>query len=180
MNHTGVKLNSYEQYQRWGYLSHPLWSILHYAANWGFWWVTSYAIGGPALATALFGAVGFWAIGVRTFNFDGHGAGRDKRRDGVDFNRDDLSINQLWPGYVAGEWHNNHHLYPSGARSGFLGYQFDLPWLWIRSLAAVGAITSYRDYKADFLRDYYRPWVATHSLTRGRTIRASQTQKAAG
>jgi stearoyl-CoA desaturase (delta-9 desaturase) len=157
MNHTGVRLNSYSQYLRWGSLCHPAWTVLHYALNWTFWYGAFYLLGGHALATALFGWAGVWAIGVRTYNFDGHGRGKDQRREGSDFNRADLSVNQLWPGYVAGEWHNNHHLYPNGARSGFLSYQLDLPWLLIRTLASVGAISSYRDYRADFFRDHYEP-----------------------
>jgi sn-1 stearoyl-lipid 9-desaturase len=158
MGHSTVKLNSYAQYKRWGSLCHPLWSVLHYAANWGFWYGTFYMIGGHALATAIFGWAGVWAVGVRTYNFEGHGKGTDRRRDGVDFNRADFSVNQVWPGYVAGEWHNNHHLFPNGARSGFLKYQMDLPWFLIKSLHKIGAISSYRDYKTEFLRDYYSPW----------------------
>jgi fatty-acid desaturase len=60
------------------------------------------------------------------------------RRDGVDHNREDMSINQLWPGYVAGEWHNNHHLYPKSARSGFKPYQFDLAWCYIKMMSMLG------------------------------------------
>ncbi len=154
MNHTGIKLNSYAQYQCWGSLCHPFYTIMHYVLNWGFWYGTFYLLGGQALATAIFGWAGVWAIGIRTYNYDGHGAGKDRRRDGVDFNRADLSVNQVWPGFVAGEWHNNHHLYPNGARSGFLPHQVDLPWYLIRALARVGAVSSYRDYKADFLEKY--------------------------
>lgn len=161
LGHTGVKLNSYSQYLRWGSLCHPFWTIGHFALNWALWYGTFYLIGGHGLATALFGWAGIWAIGVRTFNFDGHGKGRNRHRDGVDFNRSDLSINQIWPGYVAGEWHNNHHLYPNGARSGFLRHQIDLPWLLIRLLSQVGAISSYRDYRAEFLRDHYLPFLLT-------------------
>ncbi len=164
MNHTGVKLNTYAQYQRWGSLCHPFWSIGHYALNWAFWYGAFYWLGGHALATALFGWAGVWAFGVRTFNFDGHGKGKLLHREGVDFNPADLSVNQVWPGYVAGEWHNNHHLYPNGARSGFLPYQLDLPWLLIRFLNKAGAITSYRDYRADFLREHYLPWKASKDL----------------
>jgi stearoyl-CoA desaturase (delta-9 desaturase) len=165
MNHTGVRLNSYSQYQRWGSLCHPGWTILHYALNWSFWFAAFYWIGGPALATAIFGWAGVWAIGVRTYNYDGHGRGRDQRKEGVDFNREDLSINQLWPGFVAGEWHNNHHLYPNGARSGFFRYQLDLPWLLIRALSSVGAISSYRDYRADFFRDHVPTKAAARPLS---------------
>jgi stearoyl-CoA desaturase (delta-9 desaturase) len=158
IEHTGVHVNSYAQYKRWGTLCHPFFTVLHFALNWAFWYATFYWLGGHALATTIFGWAGVWAIGVRTFNYDGHGGGKDLRRDGSDFNRADLSVNQIWPGYVAGEWHNNHHLYPNGARSGFLPYQLDLPWLLIKSLSLVGAVSSYRDYHADFFQDHYLPW----------------------
>ncbi len=159
LSHTGVKTNTYEQYQRWGSISHPGATILSYALNWAFWYAVFFAIGGHGLATAIFGMCMIWGLGVRTFNYDGHAHGQDKRRDGVDFNRDDLSINQIWPGYVAGEWHNNHHLYPTSARSGFLPYQMDLAWFFIRACAALGVVSSYRDDKPAFLQDHYRPYL---------------------
>jgi fatty-acid desaturase len=158
--HTGVRMNSYSQYLRWGSICNPFFTILHYALNWSFWYAMFYFIGGHALALAIFGSSGVWAVGVRTFNYDGHGRGKDVRKDGSDFNRADLSVNQTWPGLVAGEWHNNHHLYPSGARSGFLRHQLDLPWLLIRSLSAVGAVASYRDYRDDFFKRHYQPWLS--------------------
>jgi stearoyl-CoA desaturase (delta-9 desaturase) len=65
-----------------------------------------------------------------------------------------MSINQLWPGYVAGEWHNNHHLFPKSARSGFKPYQFDLAWCYIKFLSMIGAVSSYRDSKKQFLLEY--------------------------
>jgi stearoyl-CoA desaturase (delta-9 desaturase) len=159
MDHTGVRLNSYAQYQRWGSLCHPFYTVLHYGLNWAIWYAIFFAVGGHALATAIFGSAGVWAFGVRTFNYEGHGKGKDRRRDGIDFNRADLSVNQMWPGWVSGEWHNNHHLYPSGARAGFHLSQVDIPWYFIRFLSAIGVVTSYKDYKADFHRDHYEPWL---------------------
>lgn len=106
------------------------------------------------LACAVFGSAGIWAVGVRTFNYEGHGKGEDKRREGIDHNREDMSINQLWPGYVAGEWHNNHHLFPKSARSGFKPHQLDLAWCYIKLLSMIGAVSSYRDSKKQFLLEY--------------------------
>lgn len=166
MKHTGVRLNTYSQYQRWGSLCHPARTLAHFALNWSFWYLAFFLIGGHALATALFGWAGVWAVGVRTFNYEGHGKGKDRRRDGVDFNRADISVNQLWPGFVSGEWHNNHHLYPHGARSGFLRHQLDLPWLFIRLLHWIGAVSSYRDPLPDFFRDHYLPWLASSRFSR--------------
>lgn len=159
VSHTGVKPNDYATYRRWGSVCHPARTCLHFALNWAFWYGVFYLVGGHALATALFGSCGVWAIGVRTFNYDGHGGGKDKRKDGIDFNREDLSINQLWPGLVTGEWHNNHHLYPNGARAGFLPYQLDYAWWAIRALSAVGAVASYRDFTQDFFEVHYYPYL---------------------
>jgi len=159
MGHTGVKPNTYQEYQKWASVARPGSSFCGWILNWAFWGVTFYLIGGMALVFALFGAAGFWAIGVRTFNYEGHGKGKNKHIDGIDFNRNDLSINQLWPGYVAGEWHNNHHLFPSSARSGFLHYQLDLAWCYIRLLNAIGAVSSYHDSKKTFLSQYRHPYM---------------------
>ena len=158
--HTGVKTNTYAQYQRWGSIAHPARTVMHFVLNWAFWYGAFWAIGGHALATGIFGWALMWAIGVRTFNYEAHGKGTDRAVDGVDFYRGDRSLNQRWPGYVAGEWHNNHHLYPNGARSGFLWYQLDLAYLFIRAYAAVGGITAFRDPKPQFLKDHYEPWLA--------------------
>jgi stearoyl-CoA desaturase (delta-9 desaturase) len=159
VEHTGVKTNTYAQYQRWGSVAHPARTILHYSLNWGLNFALFYALGGMPLAIAIFGMAGVWAFGVRTYNYDGHGRGQDRRKDGVDFNRDDRSVNQIWPGLVAGEWHNNHHLYPSSARSGFLSYQVDGAWEIIRLWKLIGVVSSYRDDRAEFRRKYLAPYL---------------------
>jgi sn-1 stearoyl-lipid 9-desaturase len=158
LTHTGMHVNSYAQYKRWGSVAHPALTVLHYVLNWGFWYGVFFLIGGHALATALFGFSAVWAFGVRTFNYDGHGRGKDKRKAGIDFNGQDFSINQVWPGYVAGEWHNNHHLYPNSARSGFLPYQLDLAWIFIRGLSLIGGVAWYRDSKSEFLEKHFYPY----------------------
>ena len=161
--HTGIPMNSYRQYQTWGTIAHPakLWG--HRLANWTFWYVSFYLIGGHALACALFGSAAVWATGVRTFNYGAHGANSDRRRDGNDFNRDDLSINQIWPGLVAGEWHNNHHLFPTSARSGYKPWQLDIPYYYIRLLHLIGGVSSYKDSKAHFYETHYLPSLMVRS-----------------
>jgi fatty-acid desaturase len=156
VKHTGVVANDYERYRRWGSICHPARLYAHYALNWAFWYAVFYAMGGHALACAIFGMSAVWAVGIRDFNYGAHGGGKDRRRDGVDFNRDDLSINQVFAGTVSGEWHNNHHLFPKGARSGFLWWQLDTAWGLICVLRALGGVSSYRDYKSEFLAKYVR------------------------
>jgi stearoyl-CoA desaturase (delta-9 desaturase) len=154
MQHTGVQLNTYKQYQKWGSLATPLYTIGIWFFNWALWYTILYLIGGHALATALFSAAMLWFVLVRAFNYTGHGKGKEDHRDGIDFDRSNLSINQTRPGMFTGEWHNNHHLYPGSARAGFLPNQLDLAWLYIYSLYKLGAVSSYHDSKKEFLRKY--------------------------
>ncbi len=154
MKHTGQRSNCYNDYRNWGSLANPFRTIIGIALNWGFWAFVFYVIGGPGLMCALFGFAGVWAVGVRTFNYEGHGKGKDKKKSNIDFNTGDNSINQLWPGIVAGEWHNNHHLYPKSARSGFLNYQVDFAWYYIKFLHTIGAVKHYVDCKKQFMEQH--------------------------
>jgi len=159
MRNTGTRRNSYVQYKKWGSVSHPLNTIGGWLLNWVFWFSAFYLIGGIALACALFGSAAVWAFGVRTFNFEGHGKGSDRRKEGVDFSTKDMSVNQYWPGIVAGEWHSNHHLFPSSARSGFLPFQIDFAWMYIYCMHKIGGISSYHDSKKQFYKNYYVPYL---------------------
>lgn len=158
MKHTGVTANTYQQYLRWGSYVNPGRAVLSWILNWSFWYLAFYLVGGHALACSLFGAAAFWAVGVRTFNYEGHGKGEDKQREGTDYNQKDKSINQLWPGFVAGEWHNNHHLFPKSARSGFKPHQIDLAWYYIKLMSMLGAVSKYKDYKKQFYQQYHLPY----------------------
>lgn len=164
IRHTGVIKNSYEQYLKWGSICHPVWTVLSFFLNWAFWFGAFYLIGGLPLAVTIFGWCGVWAIGVRTFNYDGHGGGKDKRVEGDDFNWNDLSINQKWPGLITGEWHNNHHLFPNGIRAGFLPSQWDYAWLFIRFYKWIGAIDKTRDYTKQYFQNYYEPYLKKKAL----------------
>jgi sn-1 stearoyl-lipid 9-desaturase len=154
MKHTGVQLNSYKQYQHWGSLATPLYTIGVWLLNWTGWYAIFYCIGGNALACALFTAALLWFVLVRAFNYTGHGKGEAHHRDGIDFDRSNLSLNQTRPGLFAGEWHNNHHLYPGSARAGFLSFQLDMPWVYIYSLHKLGMVSSFKDSKKEFLKKY--------------------------
>lgn len=151
MRHTGVVRNSYKQYLKWGSIASPAYTIALWLINWSLWYGILWLLGGHALATAIFSAALFWFLLIPAFNYTGHGKGTVQHKDGLDFDRSNLSVNQWRPGYFAGEWHNNHHLYPASARCGFLPWQLDVPWLYIRSLQKIGAVNRVRDSKKDFL-----------------------------
>jgi fatty-acid desaturase len=154
LGHTGVKLNSYRQYQKWGSISNPLYIIGVWVLNWSLWYLIFFLIGGPPLACAIFTAAMLWFALIRAFNYTGHGGGKNKHRDGIDFDRSNLSINQSRPGLLAGEWHNNHHLFPGSARCGFLPGQLDLAWVYIYTLRKLCMVSWYKDSKTEFLKKY--------------------------
>lgn len=62
----------------------------------------------------------------------------------------DLSRNVWWVSIVAlGEgWHNNHHAWPASARHGWVWWQFDPGWLFIRLLELLGLAWDVRVPKA--------------------------------
>lgn len=157
MKHTGVQINSYENYKKWGSIATPWYTIALWLGNWTFWYLLLYFIGGHGLACTLFTGAMFWFALVRIFNYTGHGKGEEgKHVDGLDFDRSNLSINQWRPGFFAGEWHNNHHLYPASARAGFMRWQLDLPWIYIYVLYKLGAVKSFHDSTKEFLQKHVR------------------------
>ncbi|HWA35023.1 MAG TPA: fatty acid desaturase [Cyclobacteriaceae bacterium] len=151
VNHTGTWLNTYKQYLKWGSIVSPYYAIGMWMLNWAFWIGVFFLIGGPGLVCALFTGTLFWYVFVRAFNYTGHGGGKVKHVEGVDFDTTNLSINQTRPGLFSGEWHNNHHLYPESARAGFLPYQLDLAWVYIWCLSRIGGVSRYKDSKQEFL-----------------------------
>lgn len=156
MSRSGVALNSYRAYLQWGTLSLPLAVIGNLLLNWVAWYLIFWWLGGHGIACAMFSAAISWFIMVRAFNFTGHGKGRALHRHGIDFDQRNLSLNQLRPGILAGEWHNNHHLFPASARTGFLPYQADLPWLLILGMYKLGIVSHYQDAKQAFQQRYSR------------------------
>ena len=77
----------------------------------------------------------FWAAGV--INGLGHYFGYRN------FQTDDDSTNLApWALWIGGEeLHNNHHAYPTSAKFSLRWYEFDLGWLYIRILSALGLAT---------------------------------------
>ncbi len=171
--HTGLRPNSYEQYQSWGSVTNPVRLLTHYLLNWAFWYGAFYLAGGHALATAMFGWAAVWGIGIRAHNYDLHAGGKDQRQDGVDFDRKSLAVNKFWPGVVAGEWHNNHHLFPTSVRAGFLPWQVDSAFTFIRFYRLLGGVSSWRDFRDKFYERHYEPYLAAN---RTRTVEHTQQQ----
>jgi stearoyl-CoA desaturase (Delta-9 desaturase) len=63
--------------------------------------------------------------------------------------RDDSRNNWLVALFTFGEgWHNNHHAHPTSARHGLTWYEFDLSWIQIKLLRALGVARGVKVAKA--------------------------------
>ncbi len=81
---------------------------------------------------------------MRSFNYWGHG--RRAKIAGFEFpGTRNLALNQRLFGYLASEWHNNHHRFPRSACYSFFPGQPDLAFAIIRGLARCGIVSHYRD-----------------------------------
>jgi fatty-acid desaturase len=110
LEHLPVAQHGFAGYRRWGSLAHPGWTVAGFALNHAVWYGLLWAIGGHGLAMGVFSLSSLWLLGIRQFNYRAHGAGQDLRVDGEDLHRGDLSVNRTLSAWLAGEWHNNHHM----------------------------------------------------------------------
>ncbi|HEV8513056.1 MAG TPA: acyl-CoA desaturase, partial [Cyclobacteriaceae bacterium] len=65
LSHTGVWINSYAKYLKWGSIASPLYVIGLWIMNWAFWYGVFFLLGGHGLACALFTGAMFWYVFVR-------------------------------------------------------------------------------------------------------------------
>jgi stearoyl-CoA desaturase (delta-9 desaturase) len=134
LDHIGFVKNSYEQFQRTGSVE----NIWHYGARVIsanlMWSALMFAYAGRMGVLAWFSGVFLSTFVLRDFNFRGHAGlfGTDTHGN---------PLNQVFYGFTAGEWHENHHQDPGSARSGREWWQIDVPYLIIRGMRVCGMVT---------------------------------------
>lgn len=153
--HIGMPFSSYTAFRRWGCVE---WTP-HYLARWLFatllWAAVFLKLGGLPFLMAWLAAQFCWHAATRDFNFRGHGTAESpKQAEGWDLDRSTLARNQRFYGFLAGEWHNNHHAFRASANTAFLRGQFDVPFQIIRLMKACGLVVRYHDHRAEFLRRF--------------------------
>jgi stearoyl-CoA desaturase (Delta-9 desaturase) len=74
------------------------------------------------------------------------GHARNKQRGYRRFATDDQSVNNFWLSIITlgGGWHNNHHRYGGGARSGLAWWEFDATYFALRLLEMLGLVWALR------------------------------------
>jgi stearoyl-CoA desaturase (delta-9 desaturase) len=83
-----------------------------------------------------------------------HGGNQPRRKKvGWEFDDRNYALNQWFYGYIASEWHDNHHKYPFSASNGFLPGQIDLAFQIIKLLHRLGIVESYVNAKPLFEKE---------------------------
>ncbi|MDV6328542.1 hypothetical protein Q5L94_10740 [Idiomarina sp. Sol25] len=154
--HIGFKFASYESFQRWGSVESVSSFIIRSTFANTFWAFLMWLLGGLELLTIWYAVIFAYHSVARDFNYRGHGGGTEKaqHKDSVDFYHSSKALNQLFYGLSAGEWHNNHHAFQRSANAGFLPYQLDVPFLFVKLLKRIGVISKYNNAQAAFERKY--------------------------
>jgi len=151
ISHIGLAENTFEEFKRTGsiekvtqYLSRAIFAQL-------LWLGLVFAFGGITYVVAWFASLFIATSLIRDFNWRGHGGNsRHMKKPGWEFDERSYALNQRFYGYIASEWHDNHHKYPTSANNGFLPGQIDIAFNVIRFLRKIGIVQSYIDSSPRF------------------------------
>ncbi len=151
VSHIGLRKNTFEQFKKTGsieninhYLSRAVFAQL-------FWVVLAYAIGGITCVLAWYTSLFIATSLIRDFNWRAHGGNsRHIKKPGWEFDKRTYALNQRFYGYIASEWHDNHHKYPTSANNGFLPGQIDIAFHVIKILRKYEIVQSYIDSLSRF------------------------------
>ncbi len=146
ISHIGLAENTFEQFKTTGsiekvtqYLSRAVFAQL-------FWTGLVFGFGGTTYLMAWYGSCFIATTLIRDFNWRGHGGNsRHTKRPGWEFDHRSYALNQRFYGYIASEWHDNHHKYPTSANNGFLPGQIDIAFHVIKTLCKFRIVQAYID-----------------------------------
>ena len=106
----------------------------------------SYWAGGLPFVLSGYAGLFVFTFLLREFAWRGHGGDTPReKRAGWEFDTRSRSVNNRFYGYLAGEWHDNHHRLPTSANCAVLPGQVDVVFLLIRLLHRAGVVAAYRD-----------------------------------
>lgn len=152
--HIGFKVNSYAQFKKTGSVEHLGYYLVKTAFAQLFWSVPIYYLGGIPFLTAWFSAIFIATVMIRDFNWRGHGGLRQKKVPGWEFDTNSRALNQRFYGYLASEWHDNHHKYPMSANTALLPGQIDISFQIIKLMHVIGWVNSYIDARPLFRKEF--------------------------
>ncbi|MGA2887746.1 MAG: hypothetical protein ABSE51_06820 [Terracidiphilus sp.] len=163
--HIGMPFASLRSFRRWRAVE---W-IPHYLARWTFatifWSGLAYYAGGIPMCVTWFASVFTYTVLMRDFNYRGHSRPDEPAHiPGWDFDQRSQALNQRFYGYVAGEWHNNHHSFRASANCGFGPYQLDLAFIIIKLMHKIGIVEQFNNHQAQFEKKFMNQRDWQHNL----------------
>jgi stearoyl-CoA desaturase (delta-9 desaturase) len=156
LSHIGLRTHTYAQFKKTGSIE----SLPYYAGRTIFsqtvWSLFAYLAGGTAYLAAYYCGLFIITFLIRDFNWRGHGGNfRRQKKVGWEFDTKSYALNQRFYGYIASEWHDNHHNYPASANNGFLTRQVDIAFQVIKFMHRMGIVRSYVDAGDKFNKDRF-------------------------
>ena len=158
MSHIPISFNSFDRFIKWGSMERVSIFLLRMSVAQLFWSIVTCVIGGIPFLFAWYTAVFIFIYLLRDFNWWGHGGNfRKTKKYGWEFDESSTALNQRFYGYIAGEWHDNHHCFPMSANTGFLPSQMDLAFKLIQSFHKLGIVNSYFNAIEKFYELHFKP-----------------------
>ncbi|MEM9080190.1 MAG: hypothetical protein AAGC74_05795 [Verrucomicrobiota bacterium] len=152
LSHLPTKFNDQETFQKTGSLEQTWRYPVRFLVTNGFWIGFFLLLGRPDLLAAwYFGAIFFLLI-MRDFNYRGH----DEHHPEHKFDDQSWAVNQWVYGWLASEWHDNHHRFSASAKCGFKKGEFDASFFFTRLLHKIGILQSYVDSSNGYAREAAR------------------------
>ena len=143
IHHIGLRVNDFQRFTKTGSIENVVQYSLRVIFAQLFWVALIYSVGGFTFVLSWYASIFITASLIRDFNWRGHGGSFHRvKKPGWEFGKRSYALNQRFYGYIASEWHDNHHKYPTSANNGFLPGQIDIAFSVIQFLQKLGFVQS--------------------------------------
>lgn len=151
IGHIPTIWQSKAQFQTNGSFEIPILYVLRFLFVNAFWIVLFLMVfKSPALLGAWYLAIFIVITILRDFNYRGHDQAVDKESK-VD--KKSFAVNHWFYGYLASEWHDNHHRFSASAKCGFKPFELDISFILTKLLKRLSIIRSYVDSSKSFKKE---------------------------
>lgn len=151
VEHIPTKWQSKQRFDSNGSFEAPILYVLRFFVV-NLFWVALFGIvlKQPALLGAWYTATIIFIVILRDFNYRGHDEKADTQNKIDDRS---LAVNHWFYGYLASEWHDNHHRYSASAKCGFKRFELDVSFFITRVLKKLGIIKTFVDSSASYAKN---------------------------
>ena len=114
ISHEGFQISDYDSYRPTGSLENICCYVTKALVTQLFWAILILTIPGVSYLMAWYAALFITTALIRNFDWRQHGGNfRNYKNPALEFDTSNATLNQRFYGFIASEWHNNHHKYPS-------------------------------------------------------------------